>query len=73
MKRVIKITSVEFSANVEIGKFQHVHIGATASVSSNEDPNDVLLGVKEFVAAALARAKRGVVVEESFAQMLDDE
>lgn len=54
----LKITSVSFHANAQMdGKYQHVHIEATAGVGPGENPSDVLDGLKDFVAAELRRAK----------------
>lgn len=59
VKRV-KITQVTFRSMVMVGKFQTVHIEASAQVGAGESPSEVLAGVKQFVAAELRRARDGV-------------
>lgn len=62
-KQKLKITSVSFRANCITDankKFEHIHVEATASVDSDEDPREVLDGLKEFVASELRAAKGDV-------------
>jgi len=55
----IRIKSVSFRSCVSIGKFQTVHVEASADVPPSVSPRAALDTVKSFVAAELRRAKEG--------------
>jgi hypothetical protein len=56
-----QIKTVSFRANVDIEKFRHVHVEASADVPAGVDPRSVVDDLKAFVAAELRRAKEGEV------------
>jgi len=54
-----RIRTVSFRSCVIVGKFQTVHVEATADVPLNRKPEGVLEDLKRFVAKELIKAKEG--------------
>lgn len=59
-RKLIKIKSVSFRANVSVdGKYNHIHIEASADVPEGRKPEDVLETLKGWIAYELRKAKEG--------------
>lgn len=54
----MKIKTLSVRSSIEIGRFQHLHIEATADVTGNT-PEATLDELKQFVADQLIRARLG--------------
>lgn len=70
----MRIKSVSFRSNIEVGRFQHLHIEMSADVAEGETAREVLDALKNAVAMELIRAKNGeqVKVDGKFTDLLTE-
>lgn len=58
----MKIDRVTFRTSIELEKFQHAHVEASAPVSAKEKPEAVMEELKTFVIRQLKVAKYGEAI-----------
>lgn len=55
----LRVTSVSYKTNCEVGQYRHKHVEASAAVPRGADPKDVLKQLTQFVHDELIYAKAG--------------
>lgn len=55
----LRVTSVGYKTNCEVGQYRHKHVEATAEVPRGADPKAVLTSLMAFVHDELILAKAG--------------